>query len=129
MSAGMPGAGIAGVFYLASALLMPVIELERTMRGESSLAAWRLVLRQFAVACAILAGVWSTGWALGLIALAPPTGPTVAGRLVTATPQVVGESAMLMSLVTVVVLVGGVEVLSAFRARTPRPAVPPAARP
>jgi hypothetical protein len=118
MSAGLPGTGIAGVFYLAGALLMPVVELGRTVRGRSTLARWRLVLRQFTVACAILAGVWTTGWLLGLAAFAPSTAAALAAPGYAPTPQLVGESAMLMSLVTLVLLVGGVEVLSFVRRRS-----------
>jgi hypothetical protein len=116
MSAGLPGAGIAGVFYLASALLMPAIEVGRTIRGRSSLAAWRVVIRQFSVSCAILAGIWTTGWLLGLAAFRPVVSDEAAGAAAT-TPQVVGQSAMLLSVLTLVVLVGGVEVLSFFHTR------------
>jgi hypothetical protein len=119
MSAGLPGAGISGVFYLGSALLMPAVEMGRTIRGRSSLAAWRLVIRQFAVSCAILAGIWTTGWLLGLAAFRPVASGEAAAAAAT-TPQVVGESAMVLSVVTLVVLVGGVEVLSFVRLRWAR---------
>ena len=117
MSAGLPGAGIAGVFYLASAFLMPVIELERTIRGQSSLAAWRLVLRQFMVSCAILVGIWTTGWLLGLAAFPRTNNLSKIASGAATTPQVVGESALVWSVVTLVVRVGGVEIVSFCRAR------------
>lgn len=62
MTVGLPGAGIGGLFYLMAALLMPVRELGRTLRGRSSLARWGLVGRQFANAAGIAAGTWATGW-------------------------------------------------------------------
>jgi hypothetical protein len=117
MSAGLPGAGIAGVFYLASALLMPAIELERTRRGRSSMAAWRLVVRQFLVSCAILVGIWTTGWLLGLAAFSPARTAAASGGGITTTPQVVGKSAMFVSIFTLIVLVAGVEIASFWRAR------------
>ncbi len=50
MSAGMPGLGLGGLFFVLSALLAPVVELRRTAQGRSSAAAWRQVGRQFAIA-------------------------------------------------------------------------------
>jgi hypothetical protein len=50
MSAGMPGLGLGGLFFVLSALFAPVVELRRTAQGRSSAAAWRQVGRQFAIA-------------------------------------------------------------------------------
>lgn len=57
MSAGIPGLGLGGVFFVISALLSPVLELHRTARGRSSAAAWRQVGRQFAIAVAMVIAV------------------------------------------------------------------------
>jgi len=65
MNVGLPGTGIGGVFYLLSALCMPVAELTRRTR-------WRLVARQAAMAVGIGAGIWLTGWLLGSILAASP---------------------------------------------------------
>jgi hypothetical protein len=62
--AGIPGGGVGGVFFLISALLMPAIELLRTIRGESSRARWRVVVRNAAIAAAMLASMAGTHWAL-----------------------------------------------------------------
>ena len=59
-SAGLPGTGIGGLFYILLALWMPVAELHATVRGRSSLARWRRVLAQFAMACAIVGAVGAT---------------------------------------------------------------------
>ena len=64
MNAGLPGTGLGGVFYLLLALLMPVRELYLTVRGRSSRERWALVLRQFALACGILAALFATQAAL-----------------------------------------------------------------
>lgn len=57
MSAGIPGFGLGGLFFILSALLAPAIELVRTARGRSSLDAWRRVGRQFAIAVAMIIAV------------------------------------------------------------------------
>lgn len=54
MSAGLPGLGLGGLFFILSALVAPVIELARTVRGRSSVAAWREVGRSFALALAMV---------------------------------------------------------------------------
>lgn len=56
-SAGLPGTGLGGLLYIALALAMPFHELYLTIRGRSSLDRWKLVAKQFAIACGILAGV------------------------------------------------------------------------
>lgn len=67
MTAGLPGTGIGCLFYLASALCMPFIELYMTCRGRSSVQRWKLVATQLGFAVGILAGFWATGWCLGQI--------------------------------------------------------------
>ena len=72
MTAGLPGTGIGGVFYLLSALLMPVFELVNTLRGQSSWARWAVVFRQLMMAFGIIAGMWMLGILLGLLLEARP---------------------------------------------------------
>lgn len=72
MTAGLPGTGIGGVFYLLSALLMPFFELVKTLRGQSSWLRWTLVIRQLAMAFGIVAGMWLLGILLGLLLEAQP---------------------------------------------------------
>ena len=67
MNAGLPGTGIGGVFYLVSALLMPFLELFRTLRGESGLERWVLVARQLLMAGTIMGGMWMMGLLLGML--------------------------------------------------------------
>ena len=54
MSAGLPGVGLSGVFFIVSALVMVPLEIARTVRGESSLARWATVLRHLAMALAMI---------------------------------------------------------------------------
>jgi len=71
MIAGLPGVGIGGLFYLLCALLMPFVELGRTVTGRSSLAAWRRVGGQFVMALAMVAAITGVIW--GLQTLFAPT--------------------------------------------------------
>jgi hypothetical protein len=72
VSAGLPGLGLGGLFFVLSALLGPFVELIRTMRGRSSVVAWRAVGRQFALALTMVAAVELT--LRSLYALADATG-------------------------------------------------------
>jgi predicted Co/Zn/Cd cation transporter (cation efflux family) len=54
MSAGLPGLGLGGLFFVITALLGPFAELARTVRGQGSVAAWRWRLREFALALAMI---------------------------------------------------------------------------
>ena len=65
MNAGLPGTGIGGIFYLASALAMPLREAYRRARGRK-VGNWRVVGAQLAIAGGILGAMWVTGWLLGL---------------------------------------------------------------
>ena len=57
MSAGLPGAGLAGLFFILSALLAVPIEAVRTVRGRSSRASWLRVTRHAALALAMIAAL------------------------------------------------------------------------
>lgn len=57
MSAGLPGAGLAGLFFILSALLAVPIELVRTVRGRSSRRAWLRVGRNAGLALAMIAAL------------------------------------------------------------------------
>lgn len=64
MNVGLPGTGIGGLFYIATALLMPFFELIQLLRGRSSAARWRCVAAQTGMAAAILATLGLTAWVL-----------------------------------------------------------------
>ena len=67
MNVGLPGTGLAGLFYLATALLMPLLELARTLAGRSSVARWRLVALQSGLALGVIGGLWATAWVLNRV--------------------------------------------------------------
>ncbi len=62
MNAGLPGVGIAGLFFVVSALVMPLVELARTVTGRSSLDRWRGVAHDWLLAVAMLAAFVAMGW-------------------------------------------------------------------
>jgi hypothetical protein len=57
MSAGLPGLGLGGIFFVVSALVAPLFELVRMARGTSSPDRRRQVGRQFAMALAMIVAV------------------------------------------------------------------------
>jgi hypothetical protein len=64
MTAGLPGAGIGGLFYFCLVLLMPVRELYLTARGRSSFARWKTVGFQFTIVAGIFSSLWVESWLL-----------------------------------------------------------------
>jgi hypothetical protein len=72
MSAGLPGTGIGGLFYLASALLMPVHRLARGQAHQGR--SWRRALGVSGMAAGILTVIFATGYLTGLFAPASVQG-------------------------------------------------------
>jgi len=66
MTVGLPGAGIGGVFYMLTALAMP---LREALRGASErpVGAWRAVFTQLALTAGILAAMGATGWLIATV--------------------------------------------------------------
>ena len=59
-SAGLPGTGVGGLFYVLLALWMPVRELWATARGRGDRARWRAALVQSALAWGVVGAVAAT---------------------------------------------------------------------
>ena len=60
MGAGIPGTGMATLFYLICAFVMPLRELVLTVQGRSSWARWRLVCRHVLIALAMASSAVAT---------------------------------------------------------------------
>jgi cytochrome c-type biogenesis protein CcmH/NrfG len=73
MSPGLPGTGIGGLFYILSALVMPICEACSVVTGRPSERPRRVIVMQFAIAAGALVALWLAGWLLGLILLNPST--------------------------------------------------------
>jgi len=69
MFAGLPGLGVGTLFYVVIAIWMPLRELDHVLRGTSSLARWRLILRQLfnagGIVLTVMAAERALMWALG----------------------------------------------------------------
>jgi len=65
MTVGLPGTGIGGMFYLLSALAMPISEAYRRVRGRAS-GGWRMVAGQLAIVGGILVAMFLTGRLIGV---------------------------------------------------------------
>jgi len=64
MTAGLPGTGIGGIFYLLLAVYMPVCEFFRTLQGQSTLKRWGFIAVQLSFVVGILAAMWGEVWLL-----------------------------------------------------------------
>lgn len=121
MNAGLPGTGIGGIFYLASALAMPLREAYRHVRGRAR-GDWRVVAAQLAIAGGILGAMWLTGLLLGhaLAAARPLT------RLGTSLPSgnVLRIASIALALGTLAGVLGGVELLRLWVHRGTRSPLP-----
>ena len=116
MTVGIPGAGIGGVFYLLSALLMPVREIGRFIQGRSSTISRQVVRRQFLIAIGILVCMWGTAWVLNVMMTIQPTLASISAaahhpgtyqRL----PRLLSYSAMALTFVTLIVVLGSVQIM------------------
>jgi hypothetical protein len=68
MNAGLPGTGIGGLFYIATALWMPAHRLLARRSGGGR--EWRRIAAQLGIAVGILVALGATGWMLaGLLSL------------------------------------------------------------
>src|SRR5215216_3114467 len=119
MTVGLPGSGIGGVFYLLSALAMPLDAAARVVASRLGLRApesrqpqWNLIWRQFGIAVAIIAGLWTTGWILGALLIAHPSalGQAEATRIGRKLPNILRAGAVLVSLATLAGVLATVQI-------------------
>jgi hypothetical protein len=64
MTAGLPGTGIGGLFYLLLAVYMPVCEFFRTLQRRTSLKRWGVITLQLFFVGGILTAMWGEVWLL-----------------------------------------------------------------
>ncbi|MEO5589433.1 MAG: hypothetical protein ABIS03_07590, partial [Gemmatimonadaceae bacterium] len=141
MTVGLPGAGIGGMFYLLSALAMPIHALAEAALCAAGLRKpearrsppWSLVWRQFLIAVAIIAGLWLTGWALATLLIANPRslGASRMTEIGHRLPNVLKTAAIVVSILTLLIVLITVQlarlVVAAERSRNAALA-PPAVR-
>ena len=66
MTAGLPGTGIGGLFYLVAALCLPLRFVWLRARGHHDGRQGLLVCKQLMMSMSMIAAVWLTGALLGL---------------------------------------------------------------
>ena len=110
MNVGLPGTGIGGMFYLLSALCMPLVEAVRSVR-DRDWSRWRVVGRQLGLAVGMAAGIWTGARVLAValagssLALAALHAAGVAGRI---TPDFLRAATLAVSLGTLGAVIVGV---------------------
>jgi hypothetical protein len=118
MSVGLPGAAIGGMFYILSALCMPLREVACWVRRKPGGARRaRYVARQVGIAAGIVAVTWGVGLLLGaaVASRAPHAGPGRAAPLGNGfAPHVrlLQQLALLLSLGTLAAILVGVQFLA-----------------
>lgn len=110
MTVGLPGAGVGGIFYLLSALMMPVHAATESLLAalgvrradERRSPPWGMIWRQFATALGIIAGLWLTGWIIAAILRAHPAalGQAQTAQTGRRLPNVMRTAALIGSLAT-----------------------------
>jgi hypothetical protein len=65
MTVGIPGTGVGGLFYLAAAVLLPFRALGRKVAARPG--AFGAAVRHAALAVAMFAGMWATGWCVAFV--------------------------------------------------------------
>jgi hypothetical protein len=129
MTAGLPGVGIGGMFYLASALLMPFHSLVATFTGRE--ARWPLALRQALIAVATIAAAWATLQAIGWLIAAVSPALVARGLSRVAAGMPVGNAlrtaALLGSIGTLTLVLAVVQTLRLLLPPRPTPRAEPSA--
>ena len=80
MNPGLPGAGIGGLFYILSALWMPICELWRRRQGNAP-GRWPLVAQQFGIAVGIIVAMSGVFWALDTVLMLQQVAAHAAGQM------------------------------------------------
>lgn len=111
MTAGLPGTGIGGLFYLLLVFWMPCREIYLLCRGRSSLARWRAIAFFMSMTLAIIVTTYAEAWILSKvvtsIATAIGTLPPGQGQGY----KLLAGASIVMSLGSLVVVLLGVHVL------------------
>ena len=115
MVVGLPGTGISGLFYIILAAVMPVRELFRMVSGQgTTLLRWRCILLQVWNAAGITGGLWLMGWLVTRTVqeVAVSTGGAGARAIEVMPKNVVSGPGAHLALITLVCVVGAIEILS-----------------
>ncbi len=116
MTAGLPSAGIGGLFYLGSAILLPFRSAWRRLRGAPDHVSAHTIVETLAVSFGMLGGMWLAGWMLAMIIPASMLPHDIALRHASARglmgrESLVRASFFALALLTLATVLGAVEVM------------------
>jgi len=116
MIAGLPGTGIGGMYYLIIALWMPLHGLINGMKERLPVFKTGIIRRQVLMTVMVLAGMWITGWLLGLCLAVLVPAITVSASLgsVAVAQNVIQVTPLLITLATLTVVYIGMQGLRLF---------------
>jgi hypothetical protein len=107
VSAGLPGLGLGGLFFIVSALLAPFGQLWRMARGRNRPGEWRVVGRQFAQAATMVIAIDLTLRLVYLVLAGAGVGDTPSAASATVLPlTLIGITAGLLAVVLVLAKLG-----------------------
>lgn len=114
MTAGVPGAGIAGLFYLVGALLAPLWNLSRRGRVGPRARSWMFVARLALIALVMLAGIGLAGVLVGRLLTSPTIMAHVPGAAANApaSPAFIARLTVVLTVGTLALVLGAVELLA-----------------
>lgn len=120
MTPGLPGTGIGGLFYICSALLMPLCELRRRLRGNLPRRG-ALVATQFSIALGVVSAMTGVFWGLDSVFMLNAVAAHVASLEVMTGSMSLRISALLTTSCVLVAVLGSVQVARlVLRLRRPR---------
>ena len=116
MTVGLPGAGIGGLFYLASTLMLPVRSLVRRFRGRPDDLTWRRQAYIVLLALGIIGSLWLAGWLLAFVAPARMLASSSVGASVVGSRSVIPLATFGIGAATLAIVLIAVEVAHRFHA-------------
>jgi hypothetical protein len=137
MIAGLPGTGIGGMFYVISAFVLVVRSVLQRLLGRGDRLGRRAAWRLGALTVSILAGVFATGFLIGLV-FVPPAASSAHHHLAAIAVlgglpwdrNVIRIGVLALSVATLIVVLLGVEVLRlAYVTPSTRAEAPPRVNP
>ena len=122
MNPGLPGTGIGGLFYICSALVMPLCEVRRRLRGDETGRGY-LVAKQFAIAVGVVASMTGMFWSLDALLMLGTVAAHVASLEATRWSIPLRVSALLATSCVLLGVLGSVQIARLIlRLRRPQPA-------
>lgn len=122
MAAGLPSAGIGGLFYLISAIVLPVRSAWRRVRRVPDTMTGRELVLHAGIAMGIVGGIWVAGW---LLTFALPAHAIVRGQgaagggIPYVAPSVIRAATVAAGFLTLALVLAGVEVARLALHRSP----------